>query len=180
QGMNNAAGMPTTMVLQAPPQAPVLPSVYQPAVTPPQTLAPVGIPGTPAMVPPLTSNPSVPNGGVSLLTVGETVTISWADLPPQAQWVDVKTRIGDDGRIILPFNVSVVAAGKTANQLAQDIRNEYVPKYFVRITPTVKTEERFYFVGGEVKIPSRMQYLGEMTVLRAIDTAGGFTDFASR
>ena len=116
---------------------------------------------------------------MSYLTVGETVTISWSDLPPPG-WAESKIRIGEDGKIILPFNVTVMAAGKTANQLAEDIRKEYVPRYFVRITPTVKTEERFYFVGGEVKIPARQPYLGEMTVLRAIDTAGGFTDFADR
>ena len=45
---------------------------------------------------------------------------------------------------------------------------------------SVKPEERYYFVGGEVKIANRQMYIGRMTVLRAIDTAGGFTDFANR
>ena len=63
---------------------------------------------------------------------------------------------------------------------ADDIRKEYVPRYFVRLTPSVKTEERFYFVGGEVKIPNRQVYWGDMTVMRAIDTARRFTDFADR
>jgi polysaccharide export outer membrane protein len=35
-------------------------------------------------------------------------------------------------------------------------------------------------VGGEVKNSGRFPYLGEITVLRAIDSAGGFTDFARR
>jgi protein involved in polysaccharide export with SLBB domain len=142
-------------------------------------------PGNPVNVSPNAMIPPPPAGsdgyrGTGVLTVGETVTISWSDLPPDRPWMDGKQRIGEDGKIILPFNVSVVAAGKTANQLADDIRKEYVPKYFVRLTATVKTEERFYFVGGEVKIPNRQMYLGDMTVLRAIDTAGGFTDFADR
>jgi protein involved in polysaccharide export with SLBB domain len=140
-------------------------------------------PGPAVNVPPNSMVPPAPiesYRGTGLLTIGENVTISYSDLPAISQWPDTKQRIGDDGRIILPFNVSVVAAGKTCNQLAEDVRKEYVPKYFVRFTATVKTEERFYFVGGEVKIPNRQIYMGDMTVLRAIDTAGGFNDFADR
>jgi protein involved in polysaccharide export with SLBB domain len=36
-------------------------------------------------------------------------------------------------------------------------------------------------VGGEVRNPARQIYFGDgMTVLKAIDTASGFTDFANR
>ena len=118
------------------------------------------------------------SGGSSILRVGDKVTVSFTDTPLPI--VDQIQRVGEDGKIILPFNVTVLAVGKTPSQLAEDIRKEYVPRYYVRLTATVKTDERFYFVGGEVKIPARQPYLGDMTVLRAIDTAGGFTDFANR
>ena len=114
-----------------------------------------------------------------MLRVGDTVTVNFTDLPPP-YIPESKIRIAEDGNITLPFNISVHAAGKTARQLEQEIRSEYVPKYFNYMTVTVKTEERFYFVGGEVKVSNRQLYFGEMTVLRAIDTAGGFTDFANR
>lgn len=176
QGVNNTAAAPANST----PPPPTFPPLYPPTAPPQvnQQLAPVGFPVGPTMSPP-PSTPVVPGRGTSLLTVGETVTISWSDLPGTG-WLPTITRIGEDGRIILPYNVSVVAAGKTANQLAQDIRNEYVPRLYRQLTATVKTEERFYYVGGEVKIPARQPYLGQMTVLRAIDTAGGFTDFAAR
>jgi len=106
--------------------------------------------------------------------------VSFSDVPRDSALPEKEQRVGEDGKILLPFNVSVLAAGKTPSRLADDIRKEYVPKYFVRLTATVKTEERVYFVGGEVKIAGRQPYIGDMTVLRAIDTAGGFTDFANR
>ena len=32
---------------------------------------------------------------------------------------------------------------------------DYVPKYYVRLTVTVKSGDRVYYVGGEVKMPGR-------------------------
>jgi protein involved in polysaccharide export with SLBB domain len=78
------------------------------------------------------------------------------------------------------LNIKVKAAGRTTTELQEDIRKAYVPDLYVNLTATVKAEERFYFVGGEVRNSGRQIYLGEMTVTRAIDTAGGFTDFANR
>src|SRR5438309_8795666 len=49
-----------------------------------------------------------------------------------------------------------------------------------RSVVTVKLDERFYFVGGEIKVPNRQQYAGPTTVLGAIKAAGGFTDFANK
>jgi polysaccharide export outer membrane protein len=130
------------------------------------------IPGSPA-----------PSGAVdlssSILQKGDTVTISFSDIPPPGI-PERKERIPDDGKLTLPFNVVVHAEGKTAFQLEREIEKQYVPRLFVRLTVSVKPEERYYFVGGEVKINNRQQYIGRMTVLRAIDTAGGFTDFANR
>jgi len=88
--------------------------------------------------------------------------------------------IPDGGMITLPFNVHVQAIDKTTTQLEKDIRDAYVPSLFVNLTVSVKTEQRAFIVDGEVKNPGRQQYIGEMTVLRAIGTAGGFTDFANK
>ena len=115
----------------------------------------------------------------SILQKGDTVTISFSDIPPPGI-LERKERIPDDGKLTLPFNVVVHAEGKTAFQLEREIEKEYVPRLFVRLTVNVKPEERYYYVGGEVKIANRQLYIGRMTVLRAIDTAGGFTDFANR
>ena len=147
---------------------------YPPAQTgasqAPPTLAPVNAPA-PSAPPPVGSTAPV-------IHVGDMLTIEWFDTQTPIQ--PYKERIRDDGKLILPLNVTVQAAGRTVAQLQDDIRSAYVPKYYHHLTVSVKTDERVYFVGGEVKIPNRLLFQDGMTVLRAIDTAGGFTDFANR
>ena len=129
-------------------------------------------------VPPAPANPMSPPS--AFLRPGDLVIVDFYDLPSAHAIPEYKDRIRDDGRLSLPHNISVVAAGRTVGQLQEDIQSAYVPSLFVRLTVSVKTEERFFYVGGEVRSPSRTYYQGEMTVLRAIDTVGGFTDFANR
>ncbi len=61
--------------------------------------------------------------------------------------------IKEDGTITLPLIGSVYAVGKTAGELQNEIYTNYVPKYYVRLTVTVKSGDRVYYVGGEVKSP---------------------------
>ena len=72
------------------------------------------------------------------------------------------------------------AAGLTAGELQNAIHGLYVPQYYVRLTITVSSPERVFYVGGEVKQPGRQLYIGETTVTKAIQSAGDFTDFANR
>jgi polysaccharide export outer membrane protein len=127
------------------------------------------------------TNAPVSSGGesISKLHPGDPLTITFADVPPLVMQ-EQRVRIPEDGIITLPYNVRVKAAGKTTSQLEKDIRDAYVPGLFVNLTAIVRTEERAFFVDGEVKAPGRQVYAGEMTVMRAIGTAGGFTDFANR
>ena len=152
------------------------------AGTPTQAPVVLGMPSTaltqaPVPIAPVATNPNqMVSSGV--LRVGDLVRVSLLDIPQPPQPVEI--RIPDDGRITLPYNITVDARGKTVSQLQEEIRKAYVPTYFVRLTVNIKTEERFYYVGGEVRVPSRQPYNGEITVLRAVDTAGGFTDYANR
>jgi len=123
-------------------------------------------------------NPSG-NTVYDIFRVGDAITVTFSDIPPPGI-LPVTQRIGNDGQITLPFNVKVIAAGKTASRLQDEIRAAYVDKYFKQCTISVSSEQRVFFVEGEVKQPSRLEYKGEMTVLRAITSAGGFTDFAQR
>jgi polysaccharide export outer membrane protein len=118
----------------------------------------------------------------STLRVGDFITVSFTDVPAivAAQFRDQKVRIPDDGMITLPYNVRVHAAGRKIPDLEASIRTNYVPGYFQNLTAIIRPDERFYFVGGEVRNPGPRPYYGSMTVLRAIDTAQGFTDFARR
>jgi len=114
----------------------------------------------------------------STLLPGDQIVITFSDMdrPPQQQLLNVP----ETGVVTLPFDVHVQAIGKTTTQLEKDIRDAYVPSIFIKLTATVKQERRAFFVDGEVKTPGRQEYFGQMTVLRAIGTAGGFNDFANR
>ena len=41
-------------------------------------------------------------------------------------------------------------------------------------------QQCWYYVDGEVKQASRQNYISRLTVLKAIASAGGFTDFANK
>lgn len=149
----------------------------------PQAAQPGGVqPFNTNMGPPVMTPQGAPvapaTPATAVLRIGDKITIDWFDTPtPIPQYKD---NIRGDGNLVLPLNVVVQAAGKTVGQLQDDIRSAYVPKWYIHLTPSVKTEELVYFVGGEVRVPNRQFWQEGITVLRAIDTAGGFTDFAKR
>lgn len=89
-------------------------------------------------------------------------------------------RVQEDGSITLPLIGSVTAVGKTEGELQKEIHDLYVPKYYQNLTVTVKGEATFFYVDGEVVQRGQKEYPGDMTVVKAIAAAGGFTDFANR
>ncbi len=119
-------------------------------------------------------------GSADMLRVGDPLILIFSDLPVSTQ--PLESRIKDDGTITLLLNQTFTAAGKTVGQLEQEIRARYVPAYYINMTVTVKQPEgtRFYYVGGEVKGPGRQVYISRLTVLKAIQSAGDFTDFAKK
>jgi protein involved in polysaccharide export with SLBB domain len=117
-------------------------------------------------------------GGIDELRVGDRITVTFSDIPGAPPPIEQKIR--EDGKIVLILGLEVTAAGKKAGDLAQEIKEAYVPKYFKRLTVNVKPEERVIYVGGQVRAPNRYIHVGEMTVLRAIKVAGDFTDYAKK
>lgn len=120
-----------------------------------------------------------PNAEVARFHVGETVNIIFSGLPDATEFPPHEEAIKEDGNINLPLIGSVQALGKTAGELQKEIQDLYVPKYYVRLTVTVKPGDLLYYVKGEVKTPGRQLYVGETSVTKAITSAGDFTDFAS-
>jgi polysaccharide export outer membrane protein len=109
--------------------------------------------------------------------IGDTVTV---DFSGTVDKIDSHVEpIKEDGTITLPYIGPVRALGKTAGELQNEIHELYVPKYYVRLTVTVSSPQRVFYVGGEVKQPGRQLYIGETTVMKAIQSAGDFTDFAN-
>ena len=90
-------------------------------------------------------------------------------------------QIREDGHITPPLlGRAITAAGKTIGQLQEELQKMYVPAYFKSATVTIKRQESYFFVGGRVRNPGQRVYLSEMTVLKAIQAAGDFDEYANR
>jgi polysaccharide biosynthesis/export protein len=85
-----------------------------------------------------------------------------------------------DGKISLPLLNDVQASGLTAMQLAGSIRDgltKYLTNPQVTVT-IVEINSRRVYVTGEVLRTGAIPLLPNMTVLQALASAGGFTQFA--
>jgi polysaccharide export outer membrane protein len=88
--------------------------------------------------------------------------------------------IDENGEITLPLVGAIKAVGLTQTELAERVQAYYVPRYYVRCAATVLVAQRFFYMNGEVRNPTRIPWSEDMTLLKAISTAGGFTDYANR
>jgi polysaccharide export outer membrane protein len=155
------------------------------AIAPPAA-TPVSAPSTVPVTTPVSKPAAVlalTNGGgpePEVLRVGNSVTITFMDTPTVIPPFEGK--IKEDGTITLTLNQTFKADGSTRGELEKKIRDCYVPDYFAHMTVTVKQDvsTQWYFVYGEVRSPDRRIYNSRMTVLKAIVSAGGFTDFANK
>jgi protein involved in polysaccharide export with SLBB domain len=113
----------------------------------------------------------------SLIAVGDMLEIKFtspAELPPT-----LKARVGRDGTISLPFQVTVTALGETPSSLASNIISAYPFNSFVKLQVKVTLDSGVCFILGEVSHPGRV-FVGRCTAMRAIDIAGGLTKYADR
>ncbi len=115
---------------------------------------------------------------VAKLALGDPIRVVFSGItePPPPHDEQIK----EDGTITLPNIGAIKAEGKTTVDLQWEIYTNYVPNYYKRLTVTVSTERRVYYVQGQVRSSGRQEYLGPTSVLKAIATAGDFTDFANR
>lgn len=91
-------------------------------------------------------------------------------------------QLNDQGNVAMPMLGTVHAAGKSPEQLAQDIAAELTARHLM-VKPSVSVEVRVYrpvFVLGEVNKPGQYPYQPGMTMLSAVAVAGGFTYRAVR
>jgi polysaccharide export outer membrane protein len=114
------------------------------------------------------------------LRVGDRIRIIYLDIPtpPPA----VEQVIPEDGKLTLHMGVAYNFAGKKRNQVEREIEDIYVNdrRIYKKVTVVIEKQATFISVGGEVRSPSSIVHRGDLTVLSAIDAAGGFTEFAKR
>lgn len=112
------------------------------------------------------------------LHVGDTITISFDGVPelPAAQ----EKTINEDGTINLSDIGIITVAGRTTGEVEKNIHDKYVPQFYNRLTVTVKAGDRVFYVRGEVGQKGRQIYVGQITVTKAITSAGDFLEMANR
>ena len=112
--------------------------------------------------------------------VGDLVIVSFSGTSEQI--MPHEERIKEDGNLTLPLIGAVKALDKSDGDLQTEIHDRYVPKYYVRLTVTVKyvVQEKTFSVLGEVRQPGPRPYTGKTTLTTAIGAAGGLSEFAKR
>jgi len=122
------------------------------------------------------ASPAQAVGRADVFRVDDVVTVTITGITSETI-KDHEERIKEDGSITLYLVGKVQAAGKTAGELQAELQKKY-EKYYRNPVVTVKSFQRVYYVGGEVRKPGPQAYLGETTVTKAIQAAGDFTEYA--
>ena len=118
------------------------------------------------------------------LRAGDPVELKIGGVPAEEQQqVNNTYTVDATGSINLPYINKVHAEGLTPAELSQSIENNYrVSRIFTNPTITILMQptSRFVSVGGAVRSPMRVPFTEDMTLLVAINAAGGFNDFADQ
>ena len=97
--------------------------------------------------------------------------------------LSVTVPVRQDGKVSTPLVEDMLAAGKTASQLARDMEKvlaEYIrsPKVNIFVLNAISALSQVK-VTGQVKTPEALPYHEGMTVLDAVLAVGGLTEFAA-
>lgn len=89
-----------------------------------------------------------------------------------------------DGKITMPLIGELQAAGKTPEQLRDEIR-DVLNKNYMNQPPhvsviVVRVLSKNYYINGEVNKPGKYTLTVPTTVMQALVNAGGFRDFANK
>jgi protein involved in polysaccharide export with SLBB domain len=105
---------------------------------------------------------------------GDVIAINFKQ--PGGRELQFVGKIRDDGTVTLLSNKVFIAAGRTARQFEMEVYASYGPKlYSIAVTDPAPI-----IVFGEIKSPGKRPFTGPTTVLKAIESAGGFTDRANQ
>ncbi|WP_309382421.1 polysaccharide biosynthesis/export family protein [Cerasicoccus frondis] len=110
------------------------------------------------------------------LRPGDTLQVNLQGIPDPSS-NDVQ--IDDEGIVSLPFIGRLPAAGLTPSELATNIRQQYIAKQIYRsVDVSVYVTDRYIYVGGEVQSPGRVVWTPDLTLTKAVQSAGGFSLYA--
>lgn len=110
------------------------------------------------------------------LRPGDTMIVSLLGIPEP---ITSNVQIDEEGLIRLQYIGAVTAAGLTIAELSQSIRDTYITKnYYTALDVSVNVTERYVYIGGEVQRPGRIAWSPDLTLAKAVQSAGGFTLYA--
>ena len=117
------------------------------------------------------------SGKVYRLKRNDAVGVYLRGIPREDQ---IEVVVGENGYISLPFLEPIYAVDRTASELERAIRDAYVEgKIYKSLTVNVIIPTQSYFIRGEVLRPSRYPLVPGTTILQALATAGGYSEFAN-
>jgi protein involved in polysaccharide export with SLBB domain len=146
------------------------------------TLVGCAITNRPPAHPPQPTNFAQPGPVNTPLQSLDKITVELTGIPVPIQPTTMD--ISEKGTITLAFiDHPIQAAGKSPQELEDLIRNELVPRIYTHVNVTVTPYQRYFYVGGrgvQTGNSGRVMYLGRITVIGAINAAGGFSDYAAK
>lgn len=122
-------------------------------------------------------NPTIAAPALSAqLRPGDTMMVSLLGIPEP---LNSNVQIDEQGFIQLQYIGAVIAAGLTTSELSQSIRSAYITKrFYTTLDVSVNVTERYVYIGGEVQRPGRIPWSPDLTLAKAVQSAGGFTLYA--
>ena len=122
--------------------------------------------------------------GQAVLRVGDPIELRIGGVPnEEQQQVNNIYTVDANGSVNLPYINKLKAEGLTPAQLARSIEEAYrANKIYTNpnITILMQPTSRFVNVGGAVRLPMRVPFTEDLTLLASINAAGGFNDFADQ
>lgn len=128
-------------------------------------------------VPAPAEDPRAPSGHAYRLRTTDNIIVSLRGIPQPDQ---IEDNIDEGGFITLPYIDRIAALGKTCSELERDIRDAYLDgQIYKNVQVIVAVPTHSYYIRGEVKRPSRYPLDSETTMMKALATAGGYTEYAN-
>lgn len=120
----------------------------------------------------------------AVIRAGDQIEIRLGGVPSEdTSLVSGSYQVDGQGFVNMPHIGKIKAAGATQAGLQNSIEGTYKSQQIYTnptITVNIPTTARFVNVGGDVKAPRRVEFTPDLTVLSAINAAGGFTEYADQ
>jgi protein involved in polysaccharide export with SLBB domain len=115
------------------------------------------------------------------MRVGDKITVRLTGVPTDDSYIN-EYQIPESGEITVPnLTTSFHATGIRPGELAGEITEAYKRnQIYTNPNVTILPEERFVNVGGDVRQPARVLYTPDLTLLGAINSCGGFDEYAEK